>query len=168
MTDNGSPDGASTPLTLDLATKAPTLYRALCKKAEQELAAEMGESETTDAEAVAPKASTPKAKAVEVPMVQFNGDKFAYQKRLCNAVDLTHPEHRMLTNLATYSDADLTNARPGRDLLAQHMGWTGSWASKEAGKILRSLVAKGYIEQVERGGTGKASTYRLGVPAASA
>lgn len=154
MTDNGSPSGASTPLTLDLATEAPTFLAYLVERAEQELAAERGEAV--------------KAEPVEVEMIPFSGGKYAYEKALRDASDLTHLEFRALIILSTYADEHLGDAFPGRERLAQHLGYSGSGAAREAGKVLGSLVSKGYARQVSRGSTGRASEYRLGLPTASA
>lgn len=97
----------------------------------------------------------------------FEGDKLAYGKALRDATDLTATEHRMLSNLVTYTDADLGNAFPGHERLGRHMGYDGSSAAKQAGRVVRALEAKGYVLQTSSGssvGVRRAATYRLGLP----
>lgn len=79
--------------------------------------------------------------------------------------DLTHAEYRVAATLWTYARADLTNARPGPATLREDARVN----EKTLKKALRVLVAKGWIQVTEqggseRGGPRRATVYALAFP----
>lgn len=75
-------------------------------------------------------------------------DKFAWQKALRGAKDLTHAEFRVLVNLATWTDEQLGNAFPGNAQLFE-----AACVSQPTGKkALRTLQDKGWLILQHRGG----------------
>ncbi|MFC8531383.1 MarR family winged helix-turn-helix transcriptional regulator [Nocardia sp. NPDC057227] len=88
-------------------------------------------------------------------------DKFAWMKALRGA-DLTHAEYRVLINLSTWANGDLTNARPGFKNLCE----AAKVRPQTAQEALRKLIEKGWIEVSARGGgSGRSTVYTLTVPA---
>lgn len=88
---------------------------------------------------------------------------FGYMRALRDADDLTATEYRVLANMLTYADWDLTNARPGNSRLAQHVGCSVSSVSKH----VRALHRKGYLRRTSPGtnyGGNHAATYTLTLP----
>jgi hypothetical protein len=90
-------------------------------------------------------------------------NKFAWTKALRGA-DLTNAEYRVVVNLSTWADADLSNAYPSLAALC-----AASQVSVATGKkALKTLIAKGWVVLVEPGGNqyfkGKANVYALTVP----
>ncbi|NLE82382.1 MAG: helix-turn-helix domain-containing protein [Rhodococcus sp.] len=89
--------------------------------------------------------------------------KFEWMEALRGA-DLSHAEYRVLLNLSTYANSDLTNAYPSRATLCADSGVSGPTAKK----ALRRLVEKGWLVLTEQGGNqhwkGKANVYSLSIP----
>ncbi|MBF6330260.1 MarR family winged helix-turn-helix transcriptional regulator [Nocardia transvalensis] len=90
-------------------------------------------------------------------------NKFAWMEALRGA-DLSHAEYRILLNLSTWANGDLTNAYPGMKALAE----AAQVSPPTLKKALRTLTAKGWIVLVDPGGNqywkGKANVYSLAVP----
>lgn len=80
--------------------------------------------------------------------------------------DLTHAEFRILVIIATYTNANRTNAFPGFTTIVRE----SRVDEKTARSALRSLQAKGYLVLLEEGGNrhwkGKANVYGVTTPVA--
>lgn len=100
-------------------------------------------------------------------MARRSLNKFAWMKALRGA-DLTHAEYRVVVNLSTWADADLSNAFPGLAALCV----AARVSVPTARKALKSLAEKGWLVLVEPGGNqyfkGKANVYALTVPETAA
>lgn len=97
-------------------------------------------------------------------MATTTRERFAWMEALRGA-DLTHAEYRVAATLWTYARADLTNARPGPATLREDARVN----EKTLKKALRVLVAKGWIQVTEqggseRGGPRRATVYALAFP----
>ncbi|MCQ4120444.1 helix-turn-helix domain-containing protein [Rhodococcus tibetensis] len=90
-------------------------------------------------------------------------NKFAFYEALRGA-DLTHAEYRVLVNLSTFANGDLTNAHPGLPRLCEAAGVSLPTAKK----ALRNLTEKGWLVLTDPGGNahwkGKANVYALLIP----
>ncbi|GAB6920737.1 hypothetical protein JCM9803A_11870 [Rhodococcus erythropolis] len=90
-------------------------------------------------------------------------NKFTWMEALRGA-DLTHAEYRVLLNLSTFANGDLTNAFPGLPRLCE----SSRVSVPTAKKALRKLIEQGWIVLTEEGGNqhwkGKANVYSMTLP----
>ena len=93
---------------------------------------------------------------------------YEYLKGLRGRDDLSDAEYRLLVDLATYSNGDLTNARPGFDRLAADLCHKSG--TRSVRRTARSLQARGYLVVTAVGGAPRdgqrtANVYALALPA---
>ena len=93
---------------------------------------------------------------------------YEYIKGLRGRDDLSDAEYRLLVDLATYSNGDLTNARPGFDRLAADLCHKSG--TRSVRRTARSLQARGYLVVTATGGAPRsgqrtANVYTLALPA---
>ncbi len=93
---------------------------------------------------------------------------YEYLKGLRGRDDLSDAEYRLLVDLATYSNGDLTNARPGFDRLAADLCHKSG--TRSVRRTARSLQARGYLVVTKAGGAPRdgqrtANVYALALPA---
>ena len=93
---------------------------------------------------------------------------YEYIKGLRGRDDLSDAEYRLLVDLATYSNGDLTNARPGFDRLAADLCHKSG--TRSVRRTARSLQARGYLVVTAVGGAPRdgqrtANVYALALPA---
>ncbi len=93
---------------------------------------------------------------------------YEYLKGLRGRDDLSDSEYRLLVDLATYSNGDLTNARPGFDRLAADLCHKSG--TRSVRRTARSLQARGYLVVAAVGGAPRdgqrtANVYALALPA---
>lgn len=93
--------------------------------------------------------------------------KFEWLEALRGRSNLSNAAYRVLVNLATYADANLSGARPGNARLASDCGYTGAHTGKTVGKVVQRLIDKGYAVVLRRGTNSRgnlAATYRVTLP----
>jgi hypothetical protein len=98
--------------------------------------------------------------------------RFEWRRRVVRDAALTDATRRVLLELESYANPDGTNARPGRDRIAQELlsneSESGHMSTKTVGKALAHGIELGYIAMTEpapRGrGNRRAAVYRLLFP----